>query len=148
MLKLFYISILLIFSLNTVSATISCTNPDQNRYGEISNMLMIEATPSLENKYLNGKIIFRGYELQKYFEEELNRTELQVRKEWRGGGGNSYYVYTIRARVYITEKIAFRTGRHEAGFQVFPDYGGIKIVSLYNGAKTGKEWWFKNCGRY
>tara|TARA_R110002072_G_scaffold534_7_gene4176 strand:- start:76425 stop:76877 length:453 start_codon:yes stop_codon:yes gene_type:complete len=145
MLKNIMIILILVSGLSLSAEMITCSNPNEYGYGNQQNILTIEIVKGKEDQYLNGRISFRGYELHNYFSSEINAVELNKQTTWFGGGGRSFYVYSIEAHINLNEKSAVRSGRFEAGFRVFPDYGGIKIISLQNGYNTGKDWWFKDC---
>lgn len=135
----------LLATTSVLAQKIVCTNPNQYGYGNQQNSLTIEIVKGQEGQYLNGRIELRGYELHNYFSPELNSTSLKKETAWYGGGGRSFYVYRIKARVDLGQKRGIKTGRHEVGLEVFPDYGGVKLISLNNGHFGGKDWWFKDC---
>ena len=127
------IAILVLLSTTTAfAATLNCENDPQDKGG----YLIVEYSESRD--YFNGSIRLVGNALNSYFQDSLGQMkDLQC-------GQYFQTQCSFKARVNPNFS-AQRSGRYEPGFEVFQDGTGMKLISLFDGKPTGKNWYFNNC---
>ena len=114
------------------SSVMHCLN-----FGKTDGFLEIIRDDS-QMQYYNGEITITGNAIHEHFEKTLN--SIQNKK------CGYYFQKTCSLKARVEEDFtAILAGRFEPGFEVYQDYGGMKLISTFDGKPTGEEWWFENC---